>query len=50
MGFFLDEDVLYKKGKDHILLRCVDALILIRPRKSYLRFTNVSVVYMPAGT
>ena len=25
MGFFLDGDVLYKKGKDHILLRCVDA-------------------------
>ena len=25
MGFFLDEDVLYKKGKDQILLRCVDA-------------------------
>ena len=26
MGFFLDEEVLYKKGKDHILLlRCVDA-------------------------
>ena len=25
MGFFLDEDVLYKKSKDQILLRCVDA-------------------------
>ena len=25
MGFFLDEEVLYKKGKDQILLRCVDA-------------------------
>ena len=25
MGFFLDEDVHYKKGKDQILLRCVDA-------------------------
>ena len=25
MGFFLDRDVLYKKGKDHILLRCVNA-------------------------
>ena len=24
MGFFLDEDVLYKKSKDQILLRCVD--------------------------
>ena len=24
-GFFLDRDVLYKKGKDQILLRCVDA-------------------------
>ena len=24
MGFFLDGDVLYKKGKDQILLRCVD--------------------------
>ena len=25
MGFFLDGDVLYKKSKDQILLRCVDA-------------------------
>ena len=25
MGFFLDEEVLYKKSKDQILLRCVDA-------------------------
>ena len=25
MGFFLDGDILYKKNKDHILLRCVDA-------------------------
>ena len=25
MGFFLDEGVLYKKSKDQILLRCVDA-------------------------
>ena len=25
MGFFLDEKVLYKKGKNQILLRCVDA-------------------------
>ena len=25
MGFFLDREVLYKKGKDQILLRCVDA-------------------------
>ena len=25
MRFFLDEKVLYKKGKDQILLRCVDA-------------------------
>ena len=25
MGFFLDEEVLYKKGKDQILLMCVDA-------------------------
>ena len=25
MGFFLDRDVLYKKSKDQILLRCVDA-------------------------
>ena len=25
MGFFLDEDVLYKKSKDQVLLRCVDA-------------------------
>ena len=24
MGFFLDEDILYKKSKDQILLRCVD--------------------------
>ena len=47
MGFFLDGDILYKKGKDHILLRCVDAN---EAKKSYLRFTNVSVVYMPAGT
>ena len=25
IGFFLDGEVLYKKGKDQILLRCVDA-------------------------
>ena len=25
MGFFLDEDVLFKKSKDQMLLRCVDA-------------------------
>ena len=25
MGFFLDGDILYKKSKDQILLRCVDA-------------------------
>ena len=25
MRFFLDEEVLYKKSKDQILLRCVDA-------------------------
>ena len=25
MGFFLDGEVLYKKIKDQILLRCVDA-------------------------
>ena len=25
MGFFLDGEVLYKKGKDQVLLRCVDA-------------------------
>ena len=25
MGFFLDGEVLYKKGKDQILLRCVNA-------------------------
>ena len=24
MRFFLDGDILYKKGKDQILLRCVD--------------------------
>ena len=25
MGFFLNKEVLYKKGKNQILLRCVDA-------------------------
>ena len=25
MGFFLDEEVLYMKSKDQILLKCVDA-------------------------
>ena len=25
IGFFLDGEVLYKKSKDQILLRCVDA-------------------------
>ena len=25
MGFILDREVLYKKGKDQILLRCVDS-------------------------
>ena len=26
MGFLLDGEVLYKKGKDQVLLRCVDSL------------------------
>ena len=25
MGFFLDEDIFYKKSKDQMLLSCVDA-------------------------
>ena len=25
MGFFLDREALYKKGRDQILLKCVDA-------------------------
>ena len=33
MGFFLDGDILYKKSKDQILLRCVE---LTRPRKLYM--------------
>ena len=27
VGFFLDGEILYKKGKDQILLQCVDALV-----------------------
>ena len=30
MGFLLDGEVLYKKGKDHILLRCVDSSVTNR--------------------
>ena len=26
MGFLLDGEVLYKKGRDQMLLRCVDAI------------------------
>ena len=47
MGFFLDGEVLYKKSKDQILLRCVDAR---EPRKSCMRFMKVFVVHMPVGT
>ena len=47
MGFFLDVDVLYKKSKDQILLRCVDTN---RPRKLYMRFMKESVVHIPVGT
>ena len=47
MGFFLDREVLYKKSKDQILLRCVDAS---EARKSCTRFTKVFVVHMLVGT
>ena len=47
MGFFLDWEVLYKKSKDQILL---GVLMLARLRKSYMRFTKVSVVHMLVGT
>ena len=47
MGFFLDGDVLYKKSKDQVLLRCVDA---DEPRKLYMRFMKGYVVHMPMGT
>ena len=47
MRFFLDRDVLYKKSKDQILLRCVDAN---ETKKSYMRFMKVSMVHMPMGT
>ena len=47
MGFFLDEDILYKKSKDQILLRCVDA---DEAKKIVLRFMKGSVVHTPVGT
>ena len=46
MGFFLDGEVLYKKGKDQILLRCVDTN---EAKKSYTRSMKVFVVHMPVG-
>ena len=47
MGFFLDGDILYKKSKDQILLRCVDA---DEAKKIVLRFMKGSVVHTPVGT
>ena len=47
MGFFLDGDILYKKGKDQTLLRCVDA---DEAKKIYMRFMKGFVVRMPMGT
>ena len=47
MGFFLDGEVLYKKSKDQILLRCVDAN---EAKKSYMRFMKVFVVHIPVDT
>ena len=47
MGFFLDGDILYKKSKDQILLRCVDA---DEAKKLYMRFMKGSVVHMLVGT
>ena len=47
MGFFLDGEVLYKKGKDQILLRCV---MLARLRRLYTRFMKVFVIHMLVGT
>ena len=46
MGFFLDKEVLYKKSKDQILLRCVDASEV---KKSCARFTKLFMVHMPVG-
>ena len=47
MRFFLDGEVLYKKRKDQILLRCV---MPMRLRKLYVRFTKVSVAHIRVGT
>ena len=47
MGFFLDKDVHYKKSKDEVLLRCVNAE---EARKLYMRFMKKSVVHIPVGT
>ena len=44
--FFLDEDVLYKKEKDQILLRCVD---IDEAKKIVMRFTKVFVVHTLVG-
>ena len=47
MGFFLDGDVLYKKSKDHVLLRCIDAN---EAKKIIHEIHKGSVVHMPVGT
>ena len=47
MRFFLDGEVLYKKGKDQILLSCIDAN---EAKKIITRFTKVFVVHMLVGT
>ena len=47
MRFFLDGEVLYKKSKDQILLRCVDTS---EAKKIVHGFTKVFVVHMLVGT
>ena len=43
MRFFLDGDILYKKSKDQILLRCVDAN---EAKKIVHKIHKVFVVHM----
>ena len=47
MRFFLNREVLYKKGKDQILLRCVDTN---ETKKTYMRSTKRYVVDTLVGT
>ena len=47
MGFLLDGEILYKKGRDQMLLRCVDA---IEARKILKEIHEGILAHMLMGT